>query len=118
MENILVDTGVLDIPSISWSSKAIWDIKDKLGLPCGCSPLHMVYHWEKMKAKGSPAFEAAAATLLAHPLIAGADFLFYGPMRNSTWVYSACAAVAAMMAYGETLEGIRPIQEHPLYKIF
>jgi tetrahydromethanopterin S-methyltransferase subunit H len=117
VEKILVDTGVLDIPSISWSSKAIWDIKDKLGFPCGCSPLHMVYHWKKMKAQGSPSFEAAAATLLAHPLIAGADFLFYGPMRNATWVYAACAAVAAMMAYGETLEGIRPIEGHPLYRI-
>lgn len=118
VENILVDTGVLDIPSISWSSRAIWEIKDQTGLPCGCSPLHMVSHWGKMKEKGSPSFEAAAATLLAHPLIAGADFLFYGPMRNSTWVYSACAAVAAMIGYGETLEGIRPIREHPLYKIF
>jgi len=118
VENILVDTGVLDIPSISWSSRAIWDIKDKLGLPCGCSPLHMVYHWDKMKVQGSPSFEAAAATLLAHPLIAGADFLFYGPMRNAAWVYAACAAVAAMTAYGEILEKTRPVESHPLYRIF
>ena len=33
VENILVDTGVLDVPSTSWSSEAIWDIKDKTGLP-------------------------------------------------------------------------------------
>ena len=118
VENILVDAGMLDIPSTSWSSRAIWDVKDKTGLPCGCSPLHMISRWEKIKGMGSPSFEAAAATILAHPLIAGADYLFYGPMRNSTWVYPACATVASMIAYGETLEGVHPISEHPLYKIF
>jgi tetrahydromethanopterin S-methyltransferase subunit H len=81
-------------------------------------PQKGIFDHDRVRRKGSPSFEAAAATLLAHPLISGADFLFYGPMRNSTWVYSACAAVAAMTAYGETLEGIRPIEEHPLYRIF
>jgi len=43
LENVLIDTGVLDIPSISWSTQAIWKVKEALGYPSGCSPSNAIY---------------------------------------------------------------------------
>lgn len=118
VENVLIDTGVLDVPSISWSTQAIWEVKEALGYPSGCAPANALYMWERLKARGSPSFEAVASVALGLPISWGADFILYGPIRNAPWVYPACAALDAMVAYGGRTLGIRPNKEHPLYKIF
>lgn len=119
IENILVDTGVLDIPSVGWSAEAIRLIKDQLGYPCGCAPSNALYQWERLREKGTPPFEAASAVTFTLPIAFGADFIFYGPIRNAPWVYSACATMDAMNAFTGRLHGIQPVNhEHPLYRIF
>ena len=119
IENILIDTGVLDVPGVSWAGAAIREVKECLGYPSGCAPCNALYTWHKMKAQGTPAFEAAASSVLAFTKAQGADFIFYGSMQNASWVYPAVATMDALVAYGGRLGGIRPASlEHPLYKIF
>jgi tetrahydromethanopterin S-methyltransferase subunit H len=119
VENILVDPGVLDIPSVSWTALTISEIKDSLGYPAGCAPSNALYTWKKLRAQGRPAFEAASASVFALAQAHGADFVFYGPIRNAPWVFPAAAAVDAMMVYAGRFTGIRPAtDDHPLYKIF
>lgn len=119
VENILVDPGVLDIPSTSWTALTIHMIKDELGYPAGCAPSNALFQWEKLRNQGGSAFQAAAASVFAMTQFNGADFIFYGPIRFAPWVYPACAATDALIAYGGRFSGIRPAtREHPLYKIF
>jgi len=119
IENILVDTGVLDIPSVGWSTQAVRLVKDQLGYPSGCAPSNALYQWERMRSKGCPAFEAASAVTFTLPISFGADFIFYGPIRNAPWAYPACAAIDAMIAAAGRNVGVRPVsKEHPLYRIF
>jgi len=118
LENVLVDTGVLDVPSVSWATQAMWEIKNTLGYPSGCAPANAIYTWKRLKAKGSPAFEVGASSVLVLPISWGADFILYGPIGSAPWVYLACAAMDAMLAYGGLTMGIRAPQTHPLYKIF
>lgn len=119
IENILVDPGVLDIASISWTALTIRDIKETLGYPSGCAPSNALFTWEKLRALGQPAFEAAAAATFTLTQAAGADFVHYGPVRNAPWVYQAVATADAMTAYAGRITGIRPVTEtHPLYRIF
>lgn len=119
VECILVDTGVLDIPSISWATKAIQLVKDELGYPAGCAPANAIYMWEKLRTKGSPALEAAASVALTLPQSFGADFVFYGPVRNAPWAYLAAATMDAMIAHTGRLNKVRPLVDtHPLYRIF
>jgi len=49
IENILIDTGVLDITGVSWAAAAIHEVKECLGYP----------------SEGTPAFESAASSVLA-----------------------------------------------------
>lgn len=119
VENVLVDTGVLDIPSVGWSTQAIRLVKTQLGYPCGCAPSNALYQWERLREMGPPAFEAASAVAFTLPIAYGASFVFYGPMRNAPWAYPACAAMDAMIASAARNYGVRPLtREHPLYRIF
>lgn len=118
LENVMIDTGVLDVPSISWSTQAIWEIKNALGYPSGCAPANALYQWKNARARGSPAFEASGSSVFVLSISWGADFVLYGPIGSAYWVYPACAAMDAMVAYGGQTVGIRPVKEHPLYKIF
>ena len=118
LENLLIDVGVLDIPSVGWSTQAIHDVKENLGFPCGCAPSNAVYQWTKLRERGTPAFESTVSLVYGLSVCWGADFVFYGPTRNAPWFYPACAAVDAMMAYGAMNFKVRVGREHPLYKIF
>lgn len=119
IENILIDTGVMDVASVSWASLAIHDIKERFGYPTGCSPANALYTWEKMKALGKASFQAAASSVLSITRLLGADFCFYGPIKNSTWIYPAIASTDGLIAYGSRLKGLRPItNNHPLFRIF
>ena len=118
LENFLIDLGILDIPSVAWATQAAQTVKNELGLPWGCAPSNAIYLWKKLRDRGAPAFEAAASVVYSMPLCWGASFIFYGPTRNAKWVYPACSAVDAILAYGGMNLGYRPGPEHPLYKIF
>ena len=118
LENLLIDTGIMDIPSIGWATQAIWHIKDALGYPCGCAPSNALYIWTKLRERGSPPFEATASVVFGLPVSWRADFIFYGPTRNASWFYPACAAMDSMLGYGALTSGLRVDKEHPLYKIF
>ncbi|MFX1355423.1 MAG: tetrahydromethanopterin S-methyltransferase subunit H, partial [Promethearchaeota archaeon] len=119
IENILIDTGVMDVASVSWASLAIHEIKERFGYPTGCAPANALYTWEKMKALGKASFQAAASSVLSITRLLGADFCLYGPISNSTWVYPAIASIDGLIAYGNRMKGLRPITNiHPLFKIF
>jgi tetrahydromethanopterin S-methyltransferase subunit H len=119
IENILIDLGVLDVPSVGWTALAIHEEKEILGYPAGCAPSNALYTWEKLRAQGSPVFEAAAASVFAAAQLQGSNFLFYGPIRNAPWAFAAAATVDAVMAYAGRFTGVRPSTDnHPLYKIF
>jgi len=116
--NILVDPGVLDVPSSSWTAKAIFEVKDKTGYPAGCAPSNALYTWLRCKEMVSPQLEACGGAVFSMPVYYGADFLLYGPLHNAEWVYPAIGAVDAMIAYGGKISGTKCLtKNHPLYKI-
>ncbi|MFZ5642487.1 MAG: [methyl-Co(III) glycine betaine-specific corrinoid protein]--tetrahydrofolate methyltransferase MtgA [Bacillota bacterium] len=119
LEQFLIDPGVLDVPSASWTTEAINVVKEEFGYPGGCAPSNAVYLWKKMRSKGTPFFEVAGASVFTYPVTQGADFILYGPMRNAPWVYRAMATTDAMIAYNNKLSGVKlGTTEHPLLKIF
>lgn len=118
VENLLVDPGVLDVPSVSWAADICYRIKNVYGLPAGCAPANALWQWKSNRQLVSPVFEACGATVYGLPVSWGADFLLYGPMGVATWAYPAVAAIDAMLGYEASLEKIRVDQSHPLYQLF
>lgn len=119
IENVLIDTGVLDVPSIGWAARAIYEVKEEFGYPTGCAPANSLFKWEKLIRRHESAFQATTAAIYAMSRFQGADFILYGPMRFAPWIYPAIASVDALLAYGGRFVGVRPAsKQHPLYKIF
>jgi tetrahydromethanopterin S-methyltransferase subunit H len=118
IENIIVDTAVLDAPSIGTSARTVYVVKKEFGVPAGCAPSNAIYSWSELRKLGSHAFDSGIAAAHAFPIAYGADFILYGPIKYADYVFPACAIVDAFIAYDSRWRGIRPHRQHPLYKIF
>ncbi len=119
IKKVLIDTAVLDVPSVALAARAIYLVKNELGLPAGLAPLNAVLEWERVKELGIYAKNVCSAGSISFSQVMGADFILYGPIKNSEIVFPVCAMTDAMIAYNARSHGIRPkVKEHPLRKIF
>ncbi len=118
IENVLVDTCVLDIPSLGSACRAIEQVKAELGSPSGCGAHNAIGTWKGLKTKMPPraaAPSSAVATALA--VAAGADFVLYGPLAEAEFVFPSTALANTVAARAEIEAGRRPDRSHPMYRI-
>ena len=121
IKNILVDTAVLDMPSIGISAKAIYLVKNEFGLPAGCGPANAVTTWKKVKKGefGAYSYEVCSGGSGILTQMMGANFVLYGPIELSEAAFISCAMTDALIAYVSRRLGITiKTKNHPLYKIF
>jgi len=121
VQKVLVDTAVLDMPSIAICAKAIQLVKSEFGLPAGCGPANAVTTWKRVKKGefGPHAYEVCSGGSGILTQIMGADFVMYGPIELSEAAFIACAMTDALVAYAARKLGIvTKTRNHPLYKIF
>ena len=120
VQNILVDTAVLDVPSIGIAAEAVKLVKEEFGLPAGGGPLNAVLEWKRVVELGENAKKVCAATAVTAMIHAGANWVLYGPIYNADVVFPAVAMVDATIAYTKSRMRVINIQtkNHPLYKIF
>jgi len=114
----LIDTAVIDIPSLGLASKALFELKNELGLPVGCGPHNAIGTWRGLKTKMEPqARYPCVASANALPVAFGADFILYGPIEYANYVFPAIALIDAALAQ-LSIELKKPINKnHPLFKI-
>ena len=113
----LVDTMVLDVPSIGTASKACFLVKERLGLPTGCGASNATTQWGRVR-QDKDIYRAAHVAASITSVVLGADFVMYGPIGYAPWVTWAIAAVDAFSAYQNRWEyKTRPAKGHPLTKI-
>lgn len=121
IKNLLVDTGVLDVPSIGLAAKAIQLVKNEFGLPTGCAPANAVTGWKRVKKGefGPTAYNVCLGGSAIVTQMAGANFVLHGPIEFAEAAFSACAMTDAIIAYAaKRLGTTTKTQNHPLYKIF
>ncbi len=118
IKNMLMDTAVIDIPTLGLATKAIHRIKDRYGYPCGCGAHNAVASWKRLKKKYSEdAVKVAVGVVNALPVAAGADFVIYGPLKNAETVYPAVAMIDAAYSQQMIEKRIRPSRDHPRFRI-
>jgi len=121
VEEPLIDTMVLDIPSLAYASKAAFLLKKEFGYPTGCGPANGISLWQNKleSTMGNLAYKTCAAGASLVAILSCCDFVLYGPVEASEYVFPACAMADAIIAYSMREHGVRPLtKEHPLYKIF
>lgn len=119
VENILVDVGVLDIPSIGLAAEAVQLVKAELGLPSGGGPSNAILEWKRIKELGRSSRNYCMAAAIGALQYAGADFVLIGPIEKAEVTFPAAALADALVAYAARWGGMRPkTRSHPLFNIF
>ena len=119
VEQFLVDPAVIDIPDSGFAAKAIYEIKDRYGIPAGCSPHNEVIRWQMGNPLGEHSKLLRQAVANAVIVIMGADFNLYGPLHGAPELYEVMSTADAYVGYGAQMgEGRRPPKDHPLFNIF
>jgi len=96
----LIDTFVIDIPSLSVACRAMLDLKRELGLPCGCGAHNAISTWAGFKERmGAQAVKPCAVTVNVVPIVLGADFILYGPVEDCKYVFPAVYAINTSCKY-------------------
>ncbi|MBM5805610.1 MAG: hypothetical protein FJZ49_06095 [Candidatus Verstraetearchaeota archaeon] len=117
IDRAVVDVGIIDFTSAWLAAESIKRIKAELGIPAGCAPSNAAYQplgTEKITRKSARSMNVALNTVIQ---LAGADFIIYGPLKASTYVFEAAAVVEGIKAYGARLGGEKMMdRSHPLFK--
>ena len=105
----LLDTFVIDVPSLSTACRAMLDLKKELGFPCGCGAHNAVATWVGLKERmGRQAVKSCTVATNIAPIVLGADFILYGPIEDCKYVFPAVAAINISYKYlykiGEYIE--------------
>jgi tetrahydromethanopterin S-methyltransferase subunit H len=114
----LIDTCVLDLPTLGQAFRALFDLKDELGFPVGCGAHNAVALWRGLKTKmGEQAVKPCLASVNAATAAVGADFILYGPIDDAKVVFPAVAMVDAAYSQIPMERKIQIPKDHPRYRI-
>jgi tetrahydromethanopterin S-methyltransferase subunit H len=131
----LIDTWVLDVPSLGIACEAVNELKNELGLvviACetvnelknelglvvGCGAHNAVSTWRGLKTKmGDTAIKPSIASACVLSIAAGADFVLYGPIEDAKYVFPVIAMADAAYANLLMEKGEKIDQKHPLFRI-
>lgn len=114
----LIDTCVLDLPTLGLALQALCELKNTFGLPVGCGAHNAVALWRGLKTKmGELAVKPCLASVNTMAAAVGADFVLYGPIDDAKVVFPAVSMVDT--AYSQTLieKKIQIPKNHPRYRI-
>ena len=118
IENVIIDTGVIDLLTLGLACKAQHMIKDKFGVPVGCGAHNAVSTWRGLVPKfGKDAKKPAFVGSSLMPVTLGADFVLYGPIKHAPIVFPSVAMIDVALS-GVLLETrTRVNRPHPRYRI-
>ena len=99
IENILVDTAVLDLPSISINFETSHLVKNKFGLPTGFAPSNSIYGWDYIKKYGEVARCGGIASIMVYCASAPSDFILFGPIKFAKCIIPSVALISGVNSY-------------------
>ena len=117
IDRAVVDVGVIDFTSAWLAAESIRRIKAELGIQAGCAPANAAYQpltTGRITRGSARSMNVALNTVVQ---LAGADFIIYGPLKASSYVFEAAAVVEGIKAYGARMDNKKMVdRNHPLYK--
>jgi len=118
IEKPMIDTVVLDIPSLGMACRAIRELSMEFGFPTGSGAHNAVGTWKGLKKKmGKQAKDPSMAAACAITIAAGANFCLYGPIEFADYMFPTLALVDAAYAQMSIEQGRMPDKQHPIFKI-
>lgn len=118
VSNIMIDTGVMDLPTLGVACKTQHILKDKYGYPVGSGAHNAVSTWVGLVPKfGKAAKKPALVGSNLMPVSLGADFVLMGPAKDAPLVYPSVAMIDVALSGILIEERVRPDKPHPRYLV-
>ena len=118
VSQIMIDTGVMDLPSLGIACKTQQLLKSKYGYPVGSGAHNAYSTWAGLERKfGKQAKKPALVGTNLMPVSLGADFVLIGPAKDAYLVYPSVAMVDVALSGMYIEERKRPEKPHPRYLI-
>jgi tetrahydromethanopterin S-methyltransferase subunit H len=118
IKRIMIDTGVLDLPSLGIACKAQHLLKSKYGYPVGNGAHNAYSTWNGLVAKfGKSAKKPALVGTNLMSVSLGADFVLIGPPKNAPIVYPTVAMIDVALSGMLIEDRVRLERPHPRYLI-
>lgn len=118
IEKVLIDTCVLDLPTLGSALRAMFELKNETGYPVGCGAHNAVALWRGLRTKmGEQAVKPCLASVNAVTAAVCADFILYGPIKDANVVFPAVAMVDTAYSQIPIEKKIQVPKTHPRYKI-
>lgn len=119
VHELMIDPGVIDLPSLGVAGEAMRLIRERFGLVTGTAAHNAVGTWGGLKDGkfGEGGYERMAAVIDALNTAWGGSFLLYGPLSAAPVAFSAVAAVDACLAQVLMEDGIIVDIGHPLFRV-
>lgn len=101
IDKVLVDTFVIDIPSLSVAMRTGIEVKKKYGLPVGCGAHNAISTQRKVfKEKfGSELVKIMELSSNLATIVVGLDFLLYGPIESASDVFISVYTIYTSYRY-------------------
>jgi len=114
----LIDTCVLDLPTLGQACQAIYEIKKDLGLPAGCAAHNAVSLWRGLRTKmGDQAVKPCLGASVSMVASFGGDFVLYGPIENAPIIFPSTAMADVALSQLLIEQKDRPDPGHPRFKV-
>jgi len=118
ISNILIDTGVMDLPTLGIACKTQHLLKNKYGYPVGNGAHNAISTWAGLVPKfGKIAKKPALVGSSLMPVALGADFVLMGPAKDAPIVYPSVAMIDVALSGVLIEDRIRPDKPHPRYLV-
>ncbi len=117
IENLLVDTAVLDLASICINVETTRIVKSELGLPTGFAPSNAAYGWNFVKKYGASSRCGAIASLMTYSASAGSDFILFGGIKFAKCVVPSIALISGINSYYRKRVLRKEISERTPFKL-
>ena len=118
ISNIMIDTGVMDLPTLGIACKTQHILKDKYGYPVGNGAHNAISTWAGLVPKfGKDAKKPALVGSSLMPVSLGADFVLMGPAKDAPIVYPSVAMIDVALSGILIEDRIRPDKPHPRYLV-
>ncbi|TET06657.1 MAG: tetrahydromethanopterin S-methyltransferase subunit H [Candidatus Thorarchaeota archaeon] len=118
ISSIMIDTGVMDLPTLGIACKTQHLLKGKYGYPVGNGAHNAISTWVGLVPKfGKDAKKPAMVGSSLMPVSLGADFVLMGPAKDAPLVYPSVAMIDVALSGILIEDRIRPDKPHPRYLI-
>lgn len=119
ISQFLIDTIVMDPPSVGFAGIAFNAVKEHFGYPTGNAPLNATWMFKDTWPYSEQAYYSFIVSFMSFLQTMGADYLFYDRPAMAQHIFPSVAMINGILAYSykQMGEDIQLTKDHTLYRV-